>query len=125
EAWPGCRNSRKSSVPGHETNAWGRHSFRTSYRCHRRYRGGCPGCRDQVRKRLLRIPPGCIVGTEVQLDRETCRKARLARDARFDGRFFIGVRTTKIFCRPICPAPSPREENVDYYPSAAAAALAG
>ena len=61
----------------------------------------------------------------MQLDRETCRKARLARDARFDGRFFIGVRTTKIFCRPICPAPSPREENVKYYPSAAAAALAG
>ncbi len=59
------------------------------------------------------------------LDRETCRKARLARDARFDGRFFIGVRTTKIFCRPICPAPSPREENVEYYPSAAAAAAAG
>src|SRR5579871_4959191 len=59
------------------------------------------------------------------LDRETCRKARLARDARFDGRFFIGVRTTKIFCRPICPAPSPREENVEYYPSVAAAAAAG
>jgi AraC family transcriptional regulator of adaptative response / DNA-3-methyladenine glycosylase II len=61
----------------------------------------------------------------VQLDPETCRKARLARDARFDGRFFIGVRTTKIFCRPICPAISPREQNVDYYPSAAAAAAAG
>jgi len=61
----------------------------------------------------------------VNLDRETCRKARLARDARFDGRFFIGVRTTKIFCRPICPAVSPREEHVDYYPSAAAAAAAG
>jgi AraC family transcriptional regulator of adaptative response / DNA-3-methyladenine glycosylase II len=61
----------------------------------------------------------------VLLDRETCRKARLARDARFDGRFFIGVRTTRIFCRPICPARSPREENVDYYPSAAAAAAAG
>lgn len=61
----------------------------------------------------------------MQLNRETCRKARLARDARFDGRFFIGVRTTKIFCRPICPAPSPREENVQYYPSAAAAATAG
>ena len=59
------------------------------------------------------------------LDRQTCREARLARDARFDGRFFIGVRTTKIFCRPICPAVSPREENVEYYPSAAAAATAG
>ncbi|HTC33936.1 MAG TPA: AlkA N-terminal domain-containing protein [Bryobacteraceae bacterium] len=61
----------------------------------------------------------------MQLDRETCRKARLAHDARFDGRFFIGVRTTKVFCRPICPAPSPREQNVEYYPSAAAAAMAG
>jgi len=61
----------------------------------------------------------------VTLDRETCRRARLARDARFDGRFFIGVRTTGIFCRPICPARSPREENVDYYSSAAAAVAAG
>ena len=59
------------------------------------------------------------------LDRETCRRARKTRDPRFDGRFFIGVRTTKIFCRPICPAPSPREENVEYYPSAAAASAAG
>lgn len=79
----------------------------------------------QVRKRLIPAVPGCIVGTEMLLDRETCRKARLARDARFDGRFFIGVRTTKIFCRPICPAVSPREEHVEYYPSAAAAAAAG
>lgn len=59
------------------------------------------------------------------LDRQTCRKARLARDPRFDGRFFIGVRTTKIFCRPICPARPPLEQNVEYYPSAAAAAAAG
>lgn len=59
------------------------------------------------------------------LDRETCRKARITRDARFDGRFFIGVRTTKIFCRPVCPAPPPREENVTYYASAAAAAADG
>src|SRR5579864_5621145 len=61
----------------------------------------------------------------MMLDRETCRKARLARDPRFDGRFFIGVRTTRIFCRPVCPARSPREENVEYFPSAAAAATAG
>lgn len=59
------------------------------------------------------------------LDRETCRKARLARDPRFDGRFFIGVRTTRIFCRSICPARPPLERNVDYFPSAAAAAAAG
>lgn len=66
-----------------------------------------------------------ILDSEVLLDRNTCRKARLARDARFDGRFFVGVRTTGIFCRPVCPAPPPREEHVDYYASAAAAAGAG
>ena len=59
------------------------------------------------------------------MNREIFRRARLARDARFDGKFFIGVKTTGIFCRPICPAPSPRERNVEYFPSAAAAAEAG
>ena len=34
-------------------------------------------------------------------------RARLSRDPRFDGRFFVGVRTTGIYCRPICPAPQP------------------
>lgn len=52
-------------------------------------------------------------------------RARLARDPRFDGRFFIGVTTTGIYCRPICPAPSPKQKNIRYYPSAAAAAEAG
>jgi AraC family transcriptional regulator of adaptative response / DNA-3-methyladenine glycosylase II len=61
----------------------------------------------------------------MQLDRETCRRARLARDPRFDGRFFIGVHTTGIYCRPVCPARSPREENIDYYVSPAAASAAG
>ncbi len=61
----------------------------------------------------------------VELDYAMCERARLARDARFDGRFFIGVTTTKIYCRPICPAPSPKSENVRYYASAAAAAEAG
>jgi AraC family transcriptional regulator of adaptative response / DNA-3-methyladenine glycosylase II len=61
----------------------------------------------------------------VELDRATCRRARLARDARFDGRFFIAVKTTGIFCRPICPALPPSERNVLYFPSAAAAAEAG
>src|SRR5512144_2606616 len=59
------------------------------------------------------------------LDRTTCRRARLARDTRFDGRFFVGVRTTGIFCRPVCPARPPRESNVEYFPSAAAASEAG
>jgi AraC family transcriptional regulator of adaptative response / DNA-3-methyladenine glycosylase II len=52
-------------------------------------------------------------------------RARLARDARFDGRFYIGVRTTGIYCRPICPANSPKRENIEYFPTAAAAAEAG
>jgi AraC family transcriptional regulator of adaptative response / DNA-3-methyladenine glycosylase II len=65
--------------------------------------------------------------TEVitQLDHRACDRARLARDARFDGRFFIGVTTTRIYCRPICPAPSPKPQNIRYYASAAAAAEAG
>jgi AraC family transcriptional regulator of adaptative response / DNA-3-methyladenine glycosylase II len=53
-----------------------------------------------------------------------CDRARIARDARYDGRFFTAVRTTKIYCRPVCPA-QPRSNNVCYFPSAAAAELAG
>ncbi len=56
---------------------------------------------------------------------EIYRQARLSRDARFDGRFFIAVKTTGIFCRPICPATPPKEENVEYFTSAAMAAQAG
>ena len=52
-------------------------------------------------------------------------RARLSRDARFDGQFFVGVRTTGIYCRPICPAVPPKSENVTFYPSAAAAGEAG
>jgi AraC family transcriptional regulator, regulatory protein of adaptative response / DNA-3-methyladenine glycosylase II len=60
----------------------------------------------------------------VYRDFEACWRASKSRDARFDGRFFIGVRTTGIYCRPICPAPSPRRENVRFYPTAAAAQAA-
>ena len=52
-------------------------------------------------------------------------RARLARDPRFDGQFYVGVITTGIYCRPICPANSPRSENVTFYASAAAAGEAG
>jgi AraC family transcriptional regulator of adaptative response / DNA-3-methyladenine glycosylase II len=52
-------------------------------------------------------------------------RARRARDARFDGRFFVAVTTTGIYCRPVCPAPSPHERHVRYFESAAAAAEAG
>ena len=52
-------------------------------------------------------------------------RARLSRDARFDGRFFVAVRTTGIYCRPVCPANAPRSENVTFFPTAAAAGEAG
>ncbi len=56
---------------------------------------------------------------------EIFERARLSRDARFDGRFFVGVRTTGIYCRPICPANAPKSENVTFYRTAAAASEAG
>ncbi|MGH9515938.1 MAG: bifunctional transcriptional activator/DNA repair enzyme AdaA [Terriglobales bacterium] len=59
------------------------------------------------------------------IDAAICSRARFARDPRFDGRFFIGVLTTGIYCRPVCPARPPKEENVRYFPTAAAAAEAG
>ncbi|KRG39341.1 DNA methylase [Stenotrophomonas pictorum JCM 9942] len=56
---------------------------------------------------------------------EQCEQARLARDARFDGLFYTAVRSTGIYCRPVCPAPVPHRRNVSYFPSAAAASAAG
>lgn len=61
----------------------------------------------------------------MKLDWRVCSRARLSRDARFDGKFFIGVRGSKVYCRPICPAPTAKEENCRYFPTAAAAAEAG
>jgi AraC family transcriptional regulator of adaptative response / DNA-3-methyladenine glycosylase II len=59
------------------------------------------------------------------LDPTTCYRALRARDRRFDGRFFVGVRTTGIYCRPICPARTPLRANIDFYACAAAAEAAG
>jgi AraC family transcriptional regulator, regulatory protein of adaptative response / DNA-3-methyladenine glycosylase II len=59
------------------------------------------------------------------LDRHTCDRARRSRDARFDGRFFIAVTSTGIYCRPICPARAPKDDHIRYYPTAAAAEAAG
>ena len=61
----------------------------------------------------------------MDLDHDACYRAIATRDARFDGRLFTGVRTTGIYCRPICPARTPKRENVVFYPSAAAAQSAG
>jgi AraC family transcriptional regulator, regulatory protein of adaptative response / DNA-3-methyladenine glycosylase II len=62
---------------------------------------------------------------DAPLSANICQKARIARDARFDGRFFVAVKTTGIFCRPICPAVTPKEGNVEYYMQAIQAARAG
>ena len=59
------------------------------------------------------------------LDWKICSRARLSRDPRFDGKFFIGVIGSRVYCRPICPAPTAKEKNCRYFPSAAAAAEAG
>ncbi|MFM2662734.1 AlkA N-terminal domain-containing protein [Vibrio chagasii] len=59
------------------------------------------------------------------LTNEQCHLARYARDARFDGMFFTAVKTTGIFCRPICPATPPKEENVEYFSHQAQALKAG
>jgi AraC family transcriptional regulator of adaptative response / DNA-3-methyladenine glycosylase II len=61
----------------------------------------------------------------LDMDFAACRRAFETRDARFDGKVFCGVKTTGIYCRPICPARTPRPENVAYYPTAAAAQEAG
>lgn len=58
-------------------------------------------------------------------DPDQCQAARLARDPRFDGLFYTAVLSTGIYCRPTCPARTPREDNVRYYASAAACADAG
>jgi AraC family transcriptional regulator, regulatory protein of adaptative response / DNA-3-methyladenine glycosylase II len=58
-------------------------------------------------------------------DFEACYRAMSSRDARFDGRFFIGVTSTGIYCRPVCPAQTPRRANVRFYKTAAAAEAAG
>ena len=59
------------------------------------------------------------------LRRRALDRARISRDPRFDGKFFIAVTSTGVYCRPVCPVPSPKKANVRYFMSAAAAAEAG
>jgi AraC family transcriptional regulator of adaptative response / DNA-3-methyladenine glycosylase II len=65
------------------------------------------------------------MSSEISLDIRALDRARISRDPRFDGKFFIAVTSTKIYCRPICPVRSPKRCNIRYYLSAAAAAEAG
>ena len=59
------------------------------------------------------------------LDSAALDRARTSRDPRFDGKFFIAVTSTRIYCRPVCPVPSPKRANIRYYATAASAAEAG
>ena len=59
------------------------------------------------------------------LDPQICERARMSRDARFDGLFYTAVTSTRIYCRSVCPAPTPKPQHIRYYATAAAAASAG
>ncbi|WP_018351589.1 AlkA N-terminal domain-containing protein [Longispora albida] len=61
----------------------------------------------------------------MELDFDRCYRTIVARDARFDGCFIMAVSTTGIYCRPSCPAVTPKRQNVSFYPSAAAAQRGG
>ena len=61
----------------------------------------------------------------MDMNDDACYRAIETRDRRFDGRLFVAVTTTGIYCRPFCPAPTPRRENVRFFPTAAAAQEAG
>jgi AraC family transcriptional regulator of adaptative response/methylated-DNA-[protein]-cysteine methyltransferase len=64
-------------------------------------------------------------GRTEMLDATQCDRARLARDATYDGLFYTGVRTTGVYCRPVCPVRPAQSGNVRFFPSAAAAEAAG
>jgi AraC family transcriptional regulator, regulatory protein of adaptative response / DNA-3-methyladenine glycosylase II len=61
----------------------------------------------------------------MDMDDDACYRAIETRDHRFDGRLFVAVTTTGVYCRPFCPAPTPRRRNVRFFPTAAAAQEAG
>jgi len=76
----------------------------------------CPPVASAVRARRVISTP---------MDAEACYRAVEGRDGRFTGRFYLAVRTTRIYCRPGCPARLPKRENTMFFPSAAAAEAAG
>jgi len=61
----------------------------------------------------------------MDMDDDACYRAIETRDHRFDGRLFVAVTTTGVYCRPFCPAPTPRRKNARFFPTAAAAQEAG
>ena len=61
----------------------------------------------------------------MDLDPDACYRAIQTRDARFDGRLFVAVKTTGVYCRPVCPARTPLRQNVTFHATAASAQEAG
>jgi AraC family transcriptional regulator, regulatory protein of adaptative response / methylated-DNA-[protein]-cysteine methyltransferase len=95
------------------------------------YRGRQPASRRfRTSSSAAGRAPACVLGWSIVsegnlLDRKRCDRARVARDPRFDGRFFTGVLTTRIYCRPTCPVKPAKSRNVIFFPTAAAAERAG
>ena len=77
----------------------------------------------QVRKRPVAICPAPIIGRMV-LDADAAYLAVKARDARFDGRLFVGVTSTGVYCRPVCRVRTPRRENCRFFDTRAQAEAA-
>ncbi|HWC64690.1 MAG TPA: AlkA N-terminal domain-containing protein, partial [Thermoanaerobaculia bacterium] len=84
-----------------------------------------PGRDVRVRKWRIGAGERRYADGAMDLDFRICDRARLARDPRFDGRFFIAVVSTGIYCRPICPSPHASRANVRYFRSGAEAVAAG
>src|ERR1043166_2341688 len=83
------------------------------------------GISGGARRAIARVLRSRAVRRGVALDRRRGDRARLARDRRFDGWFFTGVLTTRIYCRPTCPVKPAKSRNVVFFPTAAAAERAG
>lgn len=64
---------------------------------------------------MASMDPGLRYNAGMSLDAKRCYDALKSRDARFDGMFFVGVKTTGIYCRPICPARTPLRKNIQFY----------
>jgi AraC family transcriptional regulator of adaptative response / DNA-3-methyladenine glycosylase II len=77
-----------------------------------------------VRKRRA-APPDREDNAPMPLDPDSCYRALRTHDPRFDGRFFVGVSSTGIYCRPVCTVRAPKRENCAFFGSAAAAEVAG
>ena len=71
------------------------------------------------------VAPALTTLRTMELEPNHCHTILQARDARYDGRFFVGVRSTGVYCRPVCRVRTPKAENCRYYPHAAAAEAAG